>query len=414
MVFDAAIIGAGAAGMMAAAVAARRGSRVVVLEKNNKPGVKILMSGGTRCNLTHATDARGIGDAFPRDQARFLRGPLASFGPDQLIDYFAELGVRVKVEATGKVFPRSDRALDVQRALLGDLQAAGATLATGEAVQDILPTGDRFEVITSRRTIVCRQVLVTSGGQSYPGCGTTGDGYAWAKSLGHSIVPPRPALVPLQTDTPWLRNLQGVTLPRVATSVRERSTAAVRRTCVNSLLFTHFGVSGPGVLDLSREVTLPNSRPSDFCVSLDLLPDVSAAEFERSLAELAASDGRRQVLSVLREQFVRSVAELIGERAGIDSQTRLAELSRAARQRIVQLAKGLELPVTGTLGFAKAEVTAGGIALPEVDSRTMHSKVCPGLLLAGEVLDIDGPIGGYNFQAAFSTGWLAGHSLADG
>jgi predicted Rossmann fold flavoprotein len=409
MKLDVIVIGAGAAGMLAAAAAAERGLRTLLLEKNSKPGVKVLISGGTRCNLTHATDAQGIADVFPRDQARFLRGPLAALGPDALLDLFHALGVATKVEATGKVFPTSDRALDVQRALVAHLKNSGAELSLGEPVIEIEPCDGDFSVVTSNRTIVARQVILTTGGQSYPGCGTTGDGYVWAKNLGHRIIPPRPALVPVKTETSAAAMLQGVTLPKVGISVHVTDSRQTVAKTTNSLLFTHFGLSGPGILDVSRELTLPNRSLHDCMLRLDLLPDVKGELLDVDLLDQSARDGRRQLATFLTSSLPRSVVDAMLGAAGIPSDRTFAELARNERRRCVTQLKQWDVPVQGTLGFAKAEVTAGGVSLDEIDSRTMQSKLCPGLFLAGEILDIDGPIGGYNFQAAFSTGWLAGN-----
>lgn len=217
--WDVIVVGAGAAGLLAAARAAERGRQTLLLEKNRKPGVKILMSGGTRCNLTQNTDARGIVAAFGV-QGKFLHSALSALGPRDLIDLFAAEGVPVKIESTGKIFPCSDKAADVLHALLRRLQKSGATLAPGQEVRSIAKRGDEFEVVTAEGAISAANVLLTTGGQSYPGCGTTGDGYAWLKGLGHSIVPPRPALVPVTTNAAWVHSLQGITVPDVFVRVK--------------------------------------------------------------------------------------------------------------------------------------------------------------------------------------------------
>src|SRR5829696_2009989 len=248
--WDAVVLGAGAAGLMAATHAAERGRRVLLLEKGKKPGVKILMSGGTRCNITHDCDARGIVEAFGPN-GKFLHSALANLGPRETVAFFNEIGVATKVEETGKVFPVSDRALDVLDALLKRLARSGATLALTEPLKDVeLHPEGGYRVYTSARTLTTERVLITTGGKSYPGCGTTGDGYAIAKKFGHTIVATRPALVPLTVQAEWVGELRGITLPDVILRIfpPEGKPLTQRR---GSMLFAHFGLSGPAPLDVS-------------------------------------------------------------------------------------------------------------------------------------------------------------------
>ncbi len=405
--WDVAVIGAGAAGLMAAIRAAERGRRTLLLEKNRRPGVKILMSGGTRCNLTQATDNRGIVDAYG-PPGRFLHSALAAFGVTDTIDFFEGEGVPTKVEETGKVFPVSDRAADVLDALVRRLERSSAILCLGEPVGDLVRDGDSFRVVSALREVRAGKVILTTGGQSYPGSGTTGDGYRLAAALGHRIVPPRPALVPLTTSVPWVAELRGVTLPDVAVRVVEGDGILAQRR--GSLLFAHFGLSGPVILDVSRVVSA-HARPETLGVEIDLLPSADTASVSAWVRDQALAAGKKQLAVALSDRLPRRLIERALEQAGLPRDRRAAGLSKADRGRLVDTIKRLRVPITGTLGFRKAEVTAGGVALDEVDSRTTQSKRMPGLYLAGEVLDLDGPIGGYNFQAAWSTGWLAGSSV---
>lgn len=410
---DVIVLGAGAAGMLCAVRAAERGKRALLLEKGPKAGVKILMSGGTRCNLTHNADPGDIADAYARlaggaegkKKARFLRPALSRLTPDALIALFEAEGLRTKIEPTGKVFPESDRALDVQRAMLRMLDRAGVTLAIGEAVQSVERLAEGYAVVTSQRTVATPKVVIAVGGQSYPGCGTTGDGYAWAKSLGHRIVPPRPALVPLTSTERWSSELQGLTLPDVRVRINEPNAKPLtdRR---GSFLFTHFGLSGPAVMDASRVVT---ERPGAgrWQATCDFLPGVDEQEL---LTQLQANGGRA-LLGVVSEWAPRRLAEALIAQAGAPAEGRLAELSKPQRRAVVDAVKRMPIPIAGSLGFKKAEVTAGGVDLAEIDPRTMESRIAPGAYFIGEVLDLDGPIGGYNFQAAFSTGAMAGDAV---
>jgi predicted flavoprotein YhiN len=420
---------------MAAARAAERGRKTILLDKNREPGVKILLSGGTRCNLTHATDARGIVEAFGPN-GRFLHSALAALGPQQVVEMFEAERVPTKVESGGKVFPTSDRAADVRDALLRRVERAGCTLAMAEPLVEMLPG---FQLRTTQRSIEAEKVVLASGGQSYPNCGTTGDGYRWAAALGHRIVPPHTALVPITSHAAWVLDLQGITLTDVAVEVIEESNEADessergRRRLSSgtvaegenssrqpppsplaadrgALLFTHFGVSGPVVLNVSHAIS-GHPRPTSLRLRCDLLPASAEGKLDDLLAREQAAAGKRHAASLLDPWLPHRVGETVVVLSGAPPELPLGEFSKAQRRRLVQAVKRLDIPVAGTMGFRKAEVTAGGVALDEVDSRTMQSKIVRNLYFAGELLDLDGPEGGYNFQAAFSTGWLAGESV---
>lgn len=406
---DVVVIGAGAAGLMAGIAAAERGCRVLVLEKNRRAGVKILMSGGTRCNITHATNNRGIVEAYG-PPGRFLHSALAAFSVEETVAFFEQEGVATKVEETGKIFPVSNRAADVLDALLRRLERSGAKLGLEEPVRELRQVGASWQVISAKRTIEAARMILTTGGQSYPGSGTTGDGYAWLAGLGHTIVPPRPALVPITTHEPWIAALRGVTLPDVLVRVLDANQVLVSRR--GALLFAHFGLSGPVILDVSRIVS-GHPRPASLTLEIDLIPAVKEADLDEQLRVVTAASGKKQLAVVLAELAPRRLADLILERAQLALDRKAAALARPERQALVQQLKQLRVPIAGTLGFGRAEVTAGGVALEEVDSRSMESKRTPGLYLAGEILNLDGPIGGYNFQAAWSTGWLAGTKAAE-
>lgn len=424
LAWDVIVIGAGAAGLMAATEAALRGKRTLLLEKNRRPGVKILISGGTRCNLTQATDKRGIVQAY-REQGPFLHSALAILGPEDLIKLIEDEGVPTKREETGKIFPVSDRALDVVNALMQRFTRSGATIMLEQAVERIERNGDQFVAVVGEQRFQAPSLLITTGGKSYPGCGTTGDAYAWAEAFGHRIVPTQPALVPITTNDPWVLRLTGLTIPDAVLRIAERGGEArgagdegkkgkkkspwldERR---GSLLFTHFGFSGPVALDISRTVTR-HAEPMSLDVVCDFVPNVRADELEAGIREQCAAAGKKQVGGVLQKWIPHRLAEELFQQARVSQETRAAELSKNARAQLVKWLKEARVAVSGTRGYAKAEVTAGGVDLAEVDSRTMQSKIVPGLFFAGEVLDLDGPIGGYNFQAAFSTGMLAGRHV---
>jgi predicted Rossmann fold flavoprotein len=413
------VIGAGASGMMAAYSAAQRGARTLLLEKNRKTGVKILMSGGTRCNITQSTDEKGIAKAFGK-QGKFLRSALAALPPAQVVRFFEEAGVPTKVESTGKIFPVSDRALDVRDALHQHMVASGVEVRLDAAVTSISRDKDLFQIQLLDNSIVeTQKLIVACGGKSYPGCGTTGDAYAWAKNFGHTIIDPVPALAPVTIDESWIQSLSGVTLPDARVSVIEATQLKsdglyrekdFRETFRSSLLLTHFGLSGPAAMNVSRAISRAEPVGSIRLV-LDFMPHYSWDELFESIKAQCQQNGRRPFLNLLAEQVPRRLAESLLAMQMVPLDQNCGELSKAAMRQVVGSLKAATIRASGTRGFTKAEVTAGGVSLAEVDSRTLESKLVPGLYFVGEVLDVDGPIGGFNFQAAFSTGWLAGLNI---
>jgi predicted Rossmann fold flavoprotein len=429
--YDVVILGAGAAGLVAAIRAAEQGARVLVVEKNRRAGVKILMSGGTRCNITHARGLRDlrvvtgpIDPAFDRRAADGPRSIQQAFGPSgrflgpalraldatRTVELFEREGVATKIEGTGKVFPISDKAADVLAALLRRLARSGATLRCDCPALGVEPRATGFAIRLPGGEVSARRVIVAVGGQSYPGCGTTGDGYAIARRFGHAIVEPRPALVPIRVDAAWVPHLKGLSVADVRAGVLGPSGPPLieRREAV---LFAHFGLTGPAILDVSRSVAR-HDGPERLELALDFAPDAPLEDLDQGL-QSACRSGRRPVVGLLPQTLPRRLAEALLAVARIPAERVGPDLARDERRRLVATVKGLRLPVAGTLGFARAEVTSGGVALGEVDPRTLESRLQGGLHFAGEVLDLDGRIGGYNFQAAWSTGWLAGAAAVE-
>jgi len=338
---------------------------------------------------------------------------------------FGGLGVATKRESTGKIFPQSDRAVEVRDALQRDAIRAGVDLRLSCGVETVRRDGEAWRISTSRGELWCKHLIVTAGGRSWPGCGTTGDAYAWLTELGHTIVPTAPALVPLVGGPNWMHELSGLTLDDTVITVHPGALPAVtpsdqkpanekrkakpllRRRA--SWLFTHFGYSGPAAMDVSRYVTTTPS-PQDRPLTLDLLPAIDAARLEAELSRRDRDGGRRSVAAALAGHLPSRLATALARESGYEDT--LAGLPAANRRRLVALVKRLPIPVSGSRGFGKAEVTAGGVSLAEVDPKTMASRIVPNLTIAGEVLDVDGWIGGYNFQAAFSTGRLAAITAA--
>ena len=419
--WDAIIVGGGAAGLWAAGTAAQRGKKVLVLEKNNKAGVKILMSGGTRCNITHHADSRKIAEAFGK-QGRVLLSVLKRLSPEDVVREFESEGVQTKVEETGKVFPVSDRAIDVRDAVVRRLARYGAELLCGCAVDSVDPdtTGDGFRILATvqgrQLQVHSKTVLITTGGLSYSGCGTTGDGYAWLKNMGHSITPLRPALTPLTSPESRVHELSGLTLEDVlvraqihAKSGDTKSLKLERRESRGGFLWTHKGCSGPTSMNVSRCFS-DRGLEDRLELIVDLLPDSSVEQLEEWIAQ-ETRQSNRALSTVLSHRIPKRLATSILESIGADYDPHMAELPRAIRIKMIESLKQYRIEISGTLGYPKAEVTAGGVELGEVNFQDMQSRRQAGLYLAGEILDLDGPIGGYNFLAAWSTGHTAGLHL---
>ena len=431
-----AVLGAGAAGLVAATRAAECGARVLVVEKNRRPGVKILISGGTRCNITNARGLRRlevvsgpIDPSYDRAQSRGVRAVQQAFGDngaflgpslrrfdvDATVQMFEDAGVATKIEGNGKIFPLSDRATDVLAALVSRLERSGASLRCHSPVLEVERTANEsggdffFKVRLPDSTLTSTRVIVGVGGASYPGCGTIGDGYAIAQRFGHTIVDPRPALVPLRVAADWVPTLKGLSLQDVIASVHSCGNKRLQERR-EAVLFAHFGLSGPAILDVSRAVAR-RGDPESLILQLDLVPSLSRDELDRGL-QTVCRRGRRALVTLLPAELPRRLSECVLSVAAIPENRMGPDLSREERQRLLTALKELSLPILGTLGFEKAEVTSGGVALGEVDPKTLESRLVPGLHFAGEVLDLDGLIGGYNFQAAWSTGWLAGEMAA--
>lgn len=416
--WDAIIVGGGAAGLWAAGTAATRGRKVLVLEKNNKAGVKILMSGGTRCNITHNCDSRKIAEAFGK-QGKVLLSVLNRLSPQEVVKEMESLGVATKVEDTGKVFPASDRAIDVRDAIVKRLRDANAQLQTGAPVTNVRPNGmGGFEVHASIHeqpmTFHCKSLLLTTGGLSFSGCGTTGDGYPWAEAFGHTITPLRPALTPLLSNQAWVQSLSGLTLDDITVTARLQSEEGKllpmeRSVSRGGFLWTHFGCSGPTAMNVSRCFS-DEGLEVQRSLLLDLLPNETRESCEQWLLE-ATKQSNKSITNLISQRVPKRIAQVLMEQIGAPEDVHGAEFSKKHRNMLLERLKNLSIPIHGTRGYPKAEVTAGGVALGEVNFQDMQSRKQPGLYFAGEILDLDGPIGGYNFQAAWSTGHTAGLAI---
>ncbi|MBL9080025.1 MAG: aminoacetone oxidase family FAD-binding enzyme [Planctomycetes bacterium] len=401
---DVVVVGAGAAGAMAALHAAARGRRTLLLEKNQRPGLKILISGGGRCNVTTTRSGADLEAQYGTRRGRFLRHALRSFPPTAVCAFFEASGVPLQQEDLEKLFPVSQRAQDVRDALLRRCRAAGADVVVGTAVQAVGRRGDRFVVALPTGEVRAASVVLATGGLSYAKTGATGDGYAWCRAFGHTVTACWPALAPLCVERPWVRALQGIVLDGTDLAVLDgQGRERLRRR--RPILFTHKGLSGPAPMDLAGDVEELQGQAQ---VRFDFAPGIPREALEAQWLAAAAAHGGRRIEALLPSELPERLRAALVAEAGVDGT--LANLAREARRRLLQAVKDLRVPVPKSLGFDHAEVTRGGVELAEVDPRTMQSRLQPGLFVCGELLDVDGPIGGFNFQAAFATGRLAGLS----
>ncbi|MGZ4810756.1 MAG: NAD(P)/FAD-dependent oxidoreductase [Thermoanaerobaculia bacterium] len=394
--YDIAIVGAGAAGLMAAIFAGRGGASVIALDGAKRIGAKILIAGGGRCNVTH--DVVNPDDF--NGNRNIIAKVLRSFDVHQTIEFFRQLGVELKREENGKLFPVTDRAQTVLDALLQAASNAGAAVLSDHRVSSIR-RDTTFEVMTSRGAIIAKRVILATGGRSVPKTGSDGAGYELARALGHTVAETFPGLVPLLLPkNHWLTTLSGVSVDAELALRSERGGVLHRER--GSMLFTHFGLSGPVVLDMSRHWVAARKQGT-VMLTANVLPSHTFESLERSFMETAAANPRATIVSALRGEVPERLANAIAPDA-----TPLARLSREERRQLVRSLTELPLPVIADRGFDYAEVTAGGVPLTEIDAATMASRRCEGLYLCGEILDVDGKIGGYNFQWAWASGRLAG------
>lgn len=406
------VVGGGAAGLMAAGQAALAGAETTLLEKMQRPGRKICISGKGRCNLTNIAELSDFITHFGRT-GPFLRQPFARFFSLELMAFFHAQGLDLVTERGGRVFPASGKAPDVLAVFLAWLHQCGVQVRTSSPVDALLIAEGRIRgVRCTGREILADAVILTTGGASYPATGSTGDGYALAAAAGHTIVPVRQALVPLETGGNVAGRMAELNLRNVM--VRMYVDGKRRRQEFGELVFTKFGLSGPVILTLSGDVVDALRSGSKVELSIDLKPALDEQKLEARLIRDLTARGSEEMGSVLRGLLAREMVPVCLELTGIDPQKRGGQLSGKERKRLRTWLKDFRLPVQGYRPFTEAIVTAGGVDTREVDPRTMESRTTKGLYLAGELLDIQGDTGGYNLQAAFSTGWLAGKCAAKG
>lgn len=401
------VIGGGAAGLMAAVIAGREGAKVTLLEKMNYVGKKMGITGKGRCNITNACDMSEFIKNTPGN-GKFLYGAYERFTNEDLLQLLHDAGLETKVERGGRVFPASDSALDVRNIFMKLMKHYGVDVHLEEPVKKLLVDDSVVTgVVTDKETYHADAVVIATGGKSYPATGSTGDGYILAAQVGHKITDIRPSLVPIVTEEPWVKDLMGLSLRNVELSVVAKN--KVQANMFGEMMFTHFGITGPIVLSLSHTVGKLMRKKNIGTIGLDinLKPALSPETLDKRLQKDFDLYSKKQLINGMKDLLPSRLIPLIIELAGIDPQKPINQISKEERQQIGYMLQHMPLTVKGLRPVEEAIVTAGGISLKEFNPKTMESKLVKGLYGAGEVLDIDAFTGGYNLQAAFSTGYVA-------
>ena len=403
------VIGGGAAGLMAAGRAAQKGSQVILLEKMAQTGRKIGISGKGRCNLTNSADMPDFISHFDKN-GRFLHQAFQHFFTENLISFFKEQGLPLTTERGGRIFPESGRALDVVRVFNNWLKTGKVQVKKSSPVSAILHVDNQITgVMCNERRLQCDNVILATGGMSYPRTGSTGDGYKLAKELGHTIVPLRPALVPLECKDKEIRKLSGLDLRNVETRIMIDGKR--KQKAFGELSFTETGISGPIILTCSAIIVDAIRADMEVIISLDLKPALDAKKLDNRLIRDLSQRRGESIASILRGLLPQQLIPICLESCTIPTDIDTTLFPAKLRKRLVQWLKNFRIEISGHRSFDEAIITAGGINLKEIDPRTMESKIVTGLFIVGELLDLQADTGGYNLQAAFSTGWLAGSSV---
>lgn len=400
MDFDGIIIGGGAAGMLSAIYAARGGQRVLLLEKNDRLGKKLLITGKGRCNVTNNCLPEEVLRNIPRN-GRFLYSAMDAFPPSAAMDFFQQAGCPLKTERGNRVFPVSDRSQSVLDALRQQLKAAAVKVQSVPAEGILTENGRVTGVRTEKGTVTAHWVILATGGVSYPATGSTGDGYRMARELGHTVIEPTGSLVPLETAGDCAQAMQGLSLRNVGVKLLNAKGKLLYQD-FGELLFTHFGVSGPTVLSASAHLKGDGCR-----LVIDLKPALDEGKLDSRILRDLEQYRNRSMENALTDLLPRSMIPVVLKRIGVDGMLQANAFTRESRRALVQLLKNFDLTVTGKRPVAEAIITSGGIKTSEIDPKTMQSKLVPGLFFAGEIIDCDAYTGGFNLQIAWATAYAA-------
>ena len=400
------VVGGGAAGMMAAVTAARRGKNVLLLEKNEKLGKKLFITGKGRCNLTNSAEVEELFNAVVSNP-KFLYSSFYSFTNDQVISFFEGLGVKTKVERGGRVFPESDHSSDVIRALEQEMKRLGVRISLRTEVKEILTEDGRAKGVrlSSGRMIAADAVIIATGGISYPSTGSTGDGYRFARECGHKVTDLSPALVPMEVKEWYAKELMGLSLRNIGIRITDGKKKLYEE--FGEMLFTHYGVTGPVILSASSIVG-KKLKEHPLTLHIDLKPALTEEQLDKRVLREFEANHNRQFKNAVDSLFPAKLKPVAIELSGIPEEKKVNEVTKEERLHFVRLIKDFSMTLTGLRGYHEAIITKGGVSVKEIDPGTMESKLVKGLYFAGEVLDLDAVTGGYNLQIAWSTGYLAG------
>ena len=402
--YDTVVVGGGPGGMMAAYAAAKKGDKTLLLEKNDRLGKKLLITGKGRCNITNNADISEFISQVPVNP-QFLYSAFYSFTNEQLLELLHQTGLQTKVERGGRVFPETDRSSDVLKALTRLLR--GVEIKTGTQVKDvIIEQGKAAGVLCADQTkVLAHRVILATGGLSYPATGSTGEGYQMARRAGHSIVPPKASLVPMETAEEWCAELQGLSLKNIQISVTDRRGKEVYSD-FGEMMFTHFGVSGPVILSASSHIRALDGHR----LTIDLKPALSEKQLDARLVRDFQVFSNRDFCNALDGLFPKKLIPVMVKLSGIQAHAKVHQITKEQRQKLGTLCKNLTVTLTAMRPIEEAIITSGGVSIKEINPSTMESKLVPGLFFCGEMMDVDAYTGGYNLQIAFSTGYLAGQS----
>ena len=423
--YDVIVIGGGPAGMMAAGRASELGAKVLLLEKNEKLGKKLLITGGGRCNVTNAEfDNRKLLERF-HDDGKYLFSPFAKWNAQDTLDFFHNHKMETKIENEKRVFPKSDKAQSVWDVMVKYLKESGVEVRSNAPVQDLYLDNNKKDskvsgvILKDGKIIQAKSIIVATGGTSHPETGSTGDAFVWLDKIGHKIIKPNPSLVPLATKEKWVTDLSGVSLTDIRLNLyldgikqKIENNKGIQNKIPQKILFTHFGISGPSVLNMSKQVGEMLSY-GEVVISLDLLPNHDHAKLNSTLQELLKNNHKKKIKNSLDGLVPSSIVPIILDLSRVDPETECNSITRQSRMDLIKIIKNIPLTIDHLLGSDKAIVSSGGVDLEQIDWKNMSSRLYPNLYLIGDILNIDRPSGGFSLQLCWTTGFVAGSSAAN-